>query len=242
MTLLVNIWNDTAVLGVTGPHFSPLFSFRNDPNCWWRDGFQVRQWEPGTLLDLLKATSVKALSTSSLQKLLNLHWLRLTHRLLKLEFNDSSASSLKSMVLEGCVSCVYNDHIPDMSTHWRSCEISSNNRFFLMKNAFYLAKSTSQSNGDLKGNIASVRRRDPIWWQGLNNQRQVHQTLQTASVSQCAWPFPLCGGFSCITFWSTTWETSLWRRSREAFLHSSAELKRNIFKALDPSTQILKII
>lgn len=104
MTLLVNIWNDTAVLGVTGPHFFPLFSFRNDPNCWWRDGFQVRQWEPGTLLDLLKATSVKALSTSSLQKLLNLHWLRLTHRLLKLEFNDSSASSLKSMVLEGCVS------------------------------------------------------------------------------------------------------------------------------------------
>lgn len=50
-----------------------FFSFRSDPNCWWSDGFQVRQWEPGTLPDLLKATSVKALSTPPLQKLLNLH-------------------------------------------------------------------------------------------------------------------------------------------------------------------------
>lgn len=48
-----------------------FFSFRNDPNCWWRDGFQVRQWEPGTLPDL-KATSVKAFYTPPLQKLLNL--------------------------------------------------------------------------------------------------------------------------------------------------------------------------
>lgn len=149
-----------------------FFSFRNDPNCWWRDGFQVRQWEPGTLPDLLKATSVKALYTPPLQKLLNLQWLRLTHRLLKSEFNDSSASSLKSTVLEGCV---YSNHIPDTSTHWQSCEISSNNKFFLVKNAFYLAKSTWIKWG-FKRWHRKGRRRDPIWWQGLSNQRRVHQT------------------------------------------------------------------
>lgn len=54
-----------------------------------------------------------------------------------------------------------------------------------MKNAFYLAKSTSQSNGDLKGDIAKERRRDQFGDRDSAIKDGFTKPLQTASVSVC---------------------------------------------------------
>lgn len=84
-------------------------------------------------------------------------------------------------------------------------------KLFLMKNTFYLAKSTSQSNEDLKGDLAREEgstqfgNRNSAIKNGSVGAREICKAispnLQAVSVSQRTGLFSLCGSSSCITIW-----------------------------------------